>query len=106
MQLPEKIRKEYGFHDCKVTHYEQQETDVIIELDHRGGFTTVCKVIYHEATIIEQDNIEGSWWIYDEIYLMNGAYEFNAALQDENGKVRYFTVNASDINFIKDTESY
>lgn len=104
-QLPEKIRNEYGFHDCKVTRFEQQGTDVIIELDHRGGFTNVCKLINHNATIIEQDNIEGSWWIYDEIYIMNDSYEFHAALQDENGQVRYFTVNASDIDFIKETGS-
>ena len=100
--LPEKIRKEYGFHDCRITHLEQQGTDVIIELDHRGGFTNVCKLIYHNATIIEQDNIEGSWWIYDEVYIMNDSYEFHSALQDENGQVKYFTVKASDIDFIKD----
>lgn len=104
-QLPEKIRKEYGFHDCIVTHFEQQGTDVIIELDHSGGFTNVCKVIYHNATMIEQDNIVGSWWICDEIYRMNDSYEFHSALQDENGQVRYFTVNASDIDFIRDTSS-
>jgi hypothetical protein len=103
MQLPEKIRNEYGFHDCKVTHFEQQGTDVIIEFDHSGGFTNVNKLIYHDATIIEQDNIVGSWWIYDEIYRMVDLYEFHAALQDENGQVRYFTLNASDIDLIKDT---
>lgn len=101
--LPEKIRKEYGFHDCKVTHIDQQDNDVIIELDHRGGFTNVCKLIYLNATIIEQDNIVGSWWIYDEIYIINDAYEFHAALQDEKGQVRYFTVKASDVDFIKDS---
>jgi len=61
----------------------------------------VCKVIYHNATIIEQDNIEGSYWIYDEIYLVNDTYEFHVYLQDESGQIRYFTVNASDIEFIR-----
>lgn len=104
--LPEKIRKEYGFHDCRVTHFEQQGTDIIIEIDHRGGFTNVSKLIYHNATVIEQENIVGSWWIYDEIYITKDAYEFHAALQDANGQVRYLTVSASDIDFIKDTEVF
>lgn len=101
--LPEKIRREHGFHDCRITRFEQQETDVIMELDHRGGYTNVCKLIYHNATIIEQENIVGSWWIYDEIYITEDAYEFHASLQDENGQVRYLTISASDIDFIKDT---
>lgn len=103
--LPEKIRKEYYFHDCKITYFEQQGTDVIIDLDHSGGFTNICRVIYHNAKIIDQKNIVGSQWIYDEIYIINDSYEFHAALQDEKGQVRYFTVNASDIDFIKDTGS-
>lgn len=101
--LPEKIRKEYGFHDCKVISIEQQGTDVIIELDHSGGFTDVCKLIYHNATIIEEDNIEGSWWIYDEIYIINDSYEFHTALRNELNQVKYLTIKASDIDFIKDT---
>jgi hypothetical protein len=101
--LPEKIRKEYGFHDCKITSLSQQGTDVILEIDHRGGFTNVCKIIYHNAAVIEQDNIEGSWWLYEEIYIVNDSYEFHSALQDENGQVKYCTVKASDVDFIKDT---
>jgi hypothetical protein len=101
--LPENIRKEYGFHDCKITGFTQEGTDVILEVDHRGGFTNVCKIIYHNATVIEQDNIEGSWWLYEEIYIVNDSYEFHSALQDENGQVKYFTVIASDVDFIKDT---
>ncbi len=104
--LPEKIRKEYGFHDCKVIHIEQQGTDVIIELDHRGGSTKVNKVIYHDGVIIEQENIVGAWWISNEIYITKDAYEFHVALQDANGQVRYLTVRASDVDFIEDTGVY
>jgi hypothetical protein len=103
--LPEKIRKEYGFHDCRVTGLEQTGTDVIIDIDYRGGFTNVCKIIYHNAAVIEQENLVGSWWLYDEIYIMKDSYEFQAALQDEEGQIRYFTVRASDVDFIKDTEA-
>lgn len=104
--LPEKIRKEYGFHDCKITHFEQQGTDVIIELDHRGSYSNVSKLVYHNATIIEQEDIVGSWWIYDEIYILKDSFEFHTALQDEKSQVRYFTVKASDVDFIKDEGYY
>jgi hypothetical protein len=100
--LPEKIRKEYGFHDCKITNFTQQGTDVIIEIDHRGGFTDICKIIYHDATVIEQDDIVGSCWLYGEIYIVNDSYEFHSLLQDMNGQVKYCTVKASDVDFIKD----
>jgi hypothetical protein len=95
-QLPEKIRKNYGFHDCIVTHFEQQGTDVIIEIDHSGGFTDICKIIYHNAVIIDQDDdIKSSWWLYDEIYILKDTYEFHTALQGENGQIKYLTVEAS-----------
>ncbi len=97
--LPEKIQKQYGFHDCKITSFEHKGTDVIIEFDHSGGFTNVYKLIYHNATIIEEEHIEGSWWIYDEIYITNDSYEFHTALQDENSQVRYLTLKASDVDF-------
>jgi hypothetical protein len=104
-QLPEKIQTKYGFHDCKATHFEQQGTDAILELDHSGGFTNVCKVIYHNAIVIEQENIIGTRWVRDEVYLVDGLYEFHAALQDENAQVRYLTIKASDIDFIMDGRS-
>lgn len=100
-QLPEKIRNNYGFHDCKVTLFEQEGTDVIIELDNRGGFTNVYKVIYHNSTVIEQENIVGSIWLYEEIYIEDGIYEFNTLLQDRDGQYKYFTLNAEDVDFEK-----
>jgi hypothetical protein len=101
-RLPEKIRKNYGFHDCRVTGFSQQGTDAVMELDHRGGFTNVCKVIYRNAVLLEQEDIVGTCWIYDEIYILEETYEFHAVLQDGIDEYKYFTLRAADIDFITD----
>ncbi|HWT76741.1 MAG TPA: DUF4085 family protein, partial [Mobilitalea sp.] len=103
-QLPENIRKKYGFHDCRVINFEQNGTDAILELDQRGGYSNVCKVIFHNAEVLEQEDIAGSWWLYQEIYLRDGLYEFHAMLHDENGVLRYLTLTAADVEFVKDGE--
>lgn len=97
--IPEKIKKHYGFHDCRVTSLEQLGDEITVTLDIRGGQTEVNQMIFHKADIIEQEEIIGGVWLSDEIYLLEDGYEFHASLQKEDGKIRYLTVRAEDVDF-------
>jgi hypothetical protein len=101
-KLPEKIQHNYNFHDCRVTSYEQQGKEVTIGLDHSGGFTNVCKVIYHNAVVLEQEDIVRACWLDSEIYAMEEGYEFHAVLQGEDILYKYLTLWAADVDFITD----
>lgn len=101
-QLPEKMQKYYGFHDCRVTGMEQDGSEITIGLDHSGGFSPVCKVIYHNAELLEPDNIVGATWLCDEIYPLQEGYELHTALQDRSGEYRFLTIRAGDVDFITD----
>lgn len=104
--LPEKLQKYYGFHDCRVTGYEQQGTEVIITLDRYGGYSNVSKIIYHDVTILEGNEITGFVWVYDEIYPLEEGYEFHAFLQGGDGEIKYFTLKAADVDFILEEAQY
>lgn len=97
--LPPKIKQNYGFHDCRIMAIKQQGSDIIVTLDIRGGQTNVNQMIYHNATISEQDDVIGTTWLYQEIYIQDDGYEFHAATQGDDGKYRYLTVKAWDVDF-------
>lgn len=73
--IPDSIARSFGFHDCKVTELTVDKS-IVMRLDTTGGFTSLNKVTFEDAGIIKQDeHIEGSHWIYEELYRVDGGYE-------------------------------
>lgn len=98
--LPDKIKSNYGFHDCAIKLLVQQGQDVVMELGCEGGYSNVNKVVFRNACILEQEEASGSRWIYDEIYVVKEGYEFHVLVQNDV-KSSYITIVAEDVDFFK-----
>lgn len=73
--IPQKIKDSFGFHDCQVTELEVNK-NIVMRLDTQGGFTSFNQIIFTMAEIIKQEeDIENSIWLYDELYRTENGYE-------------------------------
>lgn len=108
-ELMEAEKREFGdkmpeftkesLHDCEITAVEKDGGDIVVRLD-TGGFTDCKGVIFKNAEIIEQDGeLEGAFWLYDEIYKAENGFEIHALLTGED--LKYFTVRCEDTEFIR-----
>jgi len=81
--IPEHIRNQFHFHDCKVTELVS-DTDLIIRFDTRGGFTNLNKTTFVAPEIIKQEgNIVGRYWLYHELYCIENGYEVHMLFDGE-----------------------
>lgn len=82
--IPEHIRSQLHFHDCRVTELTSDK-QIVMRLDTEGGFTNNNKVTFDAVDeIIRQDeHIVGSHWIYDELYRTDCGYEVHILFSGE-----------------------
>lgn len=93
--IPEQLRERFGFHDCQVISCEFNQ-DIVFYLDTSGGFTENNKIIFKDAKIIKQEkSLEGSYWLYEELYIIEGGYE--AHMLFAGGDIHELTINCKDI---------
>ena len=97
-KVPAHIKENYNFHDCAILKMTKCGNDIVFELDNSGGFTNINKIIYKDAEILENNFVDGCYWIYDEMYLCDKGYECHIAVDGENG-YDYITLQASDVIF-------
>ena len=97
-KVPANIKENYNFHDCRILDIKKEGNYIVFELDNSGGFTNINKIIYKDAEILENNFVEGCYWVYDEMYLCDKGYEFHIAVDGENG-YNYITLTASDVTF-------
>ncbi|QCT03000.1 hypothetical protein E6C60_2288 [Paenibacillus algicola] len=98
--IERELLQNFSFHDCVITGVEQNEQAFTIHLDPTGGFTDICKVTFEDYVILELDgNIQGAWWLYEEVYPVNDSYEFHALLQSPHAGLTYLTISAKNANF-------
>lgn len=99
--IPEDLRKHFGFHDCKVLCVEKAK-DITIFLDPSGGFTENNRLTFHDATVIQEDKaVDGCWWIYQELYKTQDGYEAHMMFADETNSYIELTIVAKDITVAK-----
>ncbi len=97
--IPEHIRKNYGFHDRQVLSAKCDGDDFVLTLspDEDSEFS---KVIYKNAEVLENEDVAGCVWLYDEIIISaDGTPEYHAILEGEQEDYRYLTVKAKDLAF-------
>lgn len=102
--VDEKIREKYAFHDSVVIKTEKTDQDFIIEFE--PDFSPVTVLILHNYRIIELEcDLTGAWWLYDEVYAVEGGNEYHSLVQPRNGPLAHVTIFATDVEFIEYTES-
>ena len=97
-KIPDNIKENYDFHDCMILKIKNIGDDIVFELDNGGGFTDIKRIIYKKAEMIENNFAKDCYWMYDEIYLADGGFEFHISIDGENG-YDYITLKASDVEF-------
>lgn len=93
------IVNRFAFHDSKIDSIRTTGSDVVLTIEP-SGFTDIGTVTFRNALIIEQDgNLEGAWWLYEEIYSVDEGNEYHALVQCADGQLAYLTVFAADVEF-------
>lgn len=100
-QISDYLKENFGFHDCKVLSVIKQN-DITIDFDSRHGFTSYNRVIFHDAVIIQEDReIDGSWWIYEEIYKTEYGYEVHMLFAAHHDSKIELTIKSKGITVVK-----
>lgn len=97
-KLPQKILEDYEFHDCEIISIDKVKDDIVFTLDNSGGFTDISKIIYRNGEILENNLEENSYWVYDEIYILDDGYEFHIGISSGE-EYDYITLRCSDVDF-------
>lgn len=66
-----------SFHDCKIFEVVFMENDLTIKIDNEQGFTEKTSITFRDTNIILNENLENSWWLYNEIYKLEDKYEIH-----------------------------
>jgi hypothetical protein len=95
-----------NFHDCTIIEVKQTEKFLTVLFDNSGGFTDINEMQFENYKILKQEALlQNSWWLYDEIYKVDGKYELHALLQAENIELVEFIVSAEHISFKQNPEN-
>lgn len=99
-KIPQSIKEEFGFHDCRVTDFIVDK-DIVMRLNTQGGFTDLNKITFVSSEIIKEDKfIVGSVWIYHELYCMENGYEAHILL--ESNELSELIIRCKDIVIVKE----
>lgn len=91
----------FSFHDCKIIKSNKNDKSLKLLLDNKGSYTNIDEVIFENFNMIKQDDLlEDSWWLYEEIYKVNDNYEFHVLLQNKTMDLIDFIISAEQISFI------
>ncbi len=94
---PPAFAQRFCLHDCRVLSCRKRGKDVVLQLDSSGGFTDVTKLVFENGEVLLRERpLAGSWWLNDEIYLVDSGYQIHALLE-RNGDTIYFIVNAKNV---------
>lgn len=98
--LDKKTIANFGFHDCTIIKSVQNDMSLTLLLDNTGGFTNIDEVTFENFNIIKQDDLmEDSWWLYEEVYKVNNKYEFHVLLQNKKMDLIDFIISADQVSF-------
>lgn len=105
-KVAKEILDNYSFHDCRVIEAKKVDQDYVIKFETQSGFSSVEFLIFHNYRIIELDgDLAGAWWLYDEVYAVEGGNEYHSLVQLQDRSLAYVTIFATDVEFIESTES-
>ena len=97
--------KKINMHDCKITDSGFSKNDFYMLIDSSQGFCSVDKLIFTNAEILKKDiNLDNVWWLYDEIYLNQNAYEMHILFDSKDCKLGEMVIIFDDI-IVRETDN-
>lgn len=108
--IRKQYRKSLDFNDCIITEVNREAGKLILTFDNYKSLTDVEKLVLMEPDItIQESELTGSTWLFEEIYLNNGRHEIKVLMKDYNDKLAYFAVTFSTLLMVhaeKDWEDF
>lgn len=87
---------EESFHDCFVVDVIKEKIDLVIKLDNEPGFTDKTKIIFKNYSIILDEDIKETHWLYNEVYKNKDRYEVHI-LTAVNDYLKELIIECDDI---------
>lgn len=98
--VPQNIIEKFCFHDCQVIEF-RIGSDIAMQFDLRGGFTKLNKITFIESEILKiEGQIEGSYWIYNELYCSEKGYEAHILFRGD--EISELIISCKDIMIEKE----
>jgi len=92
--------EEFSFHDCKITSCRRRGKHLVVGLDNSSGFSDVDTINFEHCTILKQERpFHNAWWLYEEIYPVDGGWEIHALLQNSRMQLLDFIVQVTGVRF-------
>ncbi|MHA6251754.1 DUF4085 family protein [Oceanobacillus sp. CAU 1775] len=99
-RIEKEIVEKFGFHDCVIKKSVSNGNSFTLLLDNSGGFTNINEVTFENFNIVTQDDsIEDTWWLYEEVYKLDDSFEFHILLQNKDMDLIDFIINAERVSF-------
>lgn len=91
------IRRQFGFHDCKVIRLEKAN-NITILFDTSGEASVYNKLVFHDVYSVEgEHSVEGCRWLYEELYKTQNGYEVHMLFASGENRAIELTVTCRDI---------
>lgn len=87
---------EESFHDCFVIDINKEKNNLVIQLDNNHSFTNKTNIVFQNYNTILDENINKSWWLYEEVYKNNDRYEVHILTSGDMG-LKELIVDCDDI---------
>ena len=97
-KIPKDLRENIIFHDGQVVDCKFSR-DLVIHLIECPGHRSNNKITFQDVKIIKKEKtIRGSYWIYEELYIIEDGYEVHILFRCENfQEVHELTLSCKDI---------
>jgi len=103
-RLPDNIKAfnlQQTMHDCIVKEHGFVGKDFHMKIDSRGCYSSVEKLVFVNAEIMESDiNLDDATWLYEEVYILQERYEMQILFWSKNcGKTNPSILGEMTIRF-------
>jgi len=95
--VPEEIQNQLSLHDARIVGFDKQGNNYVMTIENYED--KVIQIVFDEAEIIEFEELdfENCYWLYEEIYKENNAYEVHIMVYSDG--LKYVTLRCKYIKF-------
>lgn len=98
--LPEDILRDIHLHDAVLLEKYRSLDNLVMKFDVSHALSYVKELLFIDAEIVSCDDIKkGDYWLFEEMYLINGKYEINILFCDQDDNPKQIVVCMKDVVF-------
>ena len=100
---------EFSFHDSRIISVDKEENYMKLNLEYDDYKHTKYQLVFYNPQVLEECNLENTWWLVDELYQTDNGCEFHFLVDDFNSGNRvlgFYTLNCSRIELLFENQKY